>query len=210
MRSTLNAIMQSDGHPRRTFLAPSRNQRERLEHAPMQACQLKDARRVLVTGNAGAGKTRVAQLLAAHLAMPYIGLDLIVWKPGWVSTSKAERSQHESAVARAPSWVVDGVSPIILDAADVVVFLDYPRPVCLWRALKRNVPYLFRSRPGLPANCPEILILPTLLKIIWRFPSRLRPLIFSACAHGKKPLIHVRSNKELARLLMSLGAAESW
>ncbi len=142
--------------------------------------------------------------------MPYVGLDLIVWKPGWATTPKAERSKQESAIASAPSWVVDGVSLIILEAADVVVFLDYPRRVCFWRALKRNVPYLFRSRPGLPANCPEILILPTLLKIIWRFPSRLRPVIFNACAHGRKPLIHVRSNKELARLLTSVGAAESW
>lgn len=203
-----NSVVQNEKPPRRTLLTPSRHHREPLQQQLTQVCELKDARRILVTGNAGSGKTRFAQQLAANVGMPYIGLDMIVWKPGWVTTPKAERSQQESAIASAPSWVVDGVSQVILEAADVVVFLDYSRPVCLWRALKRNMPYLFRSRPGLPASCPEILILPTLLKIIWRFPSRLHPLIFNACAHGKRPLIHVRSNKELGRLLISLGALE--
>lgn len=190
----------------RKFLMSSRDQRELLQHGSTQALQLKNARRVWVTGNAGAGKTRLAQQLAAQMEMPYIGLDLVVWKPGWVPTPRAERHRQESAIASIPRWIVDGVSLIILDAADVVVFLDYPRPVCFWRAMRRNVPYLFRSRPGLPENCPEIRVVPTLLKIIWRFPIRLRPMILDACISSGKPLIRVRSHRDLDRLLDSMGA----
>jgi len=188
---------------------PSRDQREQLQRESTHAFQLENARRVLVIGNAGAGKTRLAQQLAARMAMPYIGLDRVVWKPGWVPTPKAERHQEEWAIATLPRWIVDGVSLVVLDAADVVVFLDYTRPVCFWRALRRNVPYLFRSRPGLPENCPEIRVVPTLLKIIWRFPIRLRPVILDVCISSGKTLIRMRSPRELETLLDSMGATRA-
>jgi len=174
-----------------------------------QHLDLGDAQRILVTGNAGSGKTWVATQLAARMGMPAIGLDLIVWRPGWLRTPIAERHQQESAIAAAPAWIVDGVSLSILDAADTVVFLDYSRPICCWRALRRNVRYLFHSRPGLPENCPEIRIVGTLLKIIWRFPHRIRPKILEACAGREKRLIHIRNNKDLARLLNSTEMASA-
>ena len=163
-------------------------------------------RRILVTGNAGSGKTSVAQLLASQTALVYIGLDSIVWKPGWLKTPAPERQEKESAIAETPTWVVDGVSLLILRAADTVVFLDYPRYKCFWRVLFRNIPYLFRSRPGLPERCPEISIVPTLIKIIWRFPQKVRPGILSECHATGKRVVQIRSNSELKRFLSSVGA----
>jgi hypothetical protein len=57
---------------------------------------------------------------------------------------------------------------VVRESADLIVFLDYPRWVSFWRCAKRNWRYLFRSRPGLPENCPEIRIVPTLIRIIWQ------------------------------------------
>jgi adenylate kinase family enzyme len=163
-------------------------------------------RRILVTGNAGAGKTSVAQLLAAQIGLPYVGLDGIVWRAGWVKTPAPERKEKEFAISESPTWVVDGVSLLILGAADTVIFLDYPRYTCFWRVLCRNIPYLFRSRPGLPERCPEISIVPTLVKIIWQFPQRVRPRILSECQITGKCTVHIRSNGELKQFLSSVGA----
>lgn len=141
-----------------------------------------------------------------HTALAYIGLDSIVWKPGWSKTPALERQEKESAIAETPTWVVDGVSLLILRAADTVVFLDYPRYKCFWRVLCRNIHYLFRSRPGLPEHCPEISIVPTLIKIIWRFPQKVRPRILSECHATGKRVVQIRNNSELKRFLSSVGA----
>ena len=103
--------------------------------------------RILVTGNAGSGKTSVAYVLATELNLPYVGLDSIVWKAGWVKTPAHERREKELQIAERASWVVDGVSDILLQAADIVLFLDIPRSRCFYQAFMRNLPYHFRSRP---------------------------------------------------------------
>jgi len=157
--------------------------------------------RVLVTGNAGSGKTTVAITLADLLNLPYSGLDAIVWQPGWIKTPKHSRDACEVAIAKRSSWVVDGVSEIMLEAADTVIFLDFPRYTCYWRVLVRNLPFLFRSRPGLPAHCPEILVMPRLVKLIWRFPKWVRPSILETGRDEAKRFIHIRSSKELLQLV---------
>jgi adenylate kinase family enzyme len=159
-------------------------------------------RRILVTGNAGSGKTSVAKLLSSQIALSYIGLDGIVWKSGWVKTPLRERQEEETEIAETPAWVVDGVSILVLRAADTVVFLDYPRYTCFWRVLCRNVPYLFRSRPGLPQGCPEISIVPTLAKTIWQFPKMMRPEILRMGKH----VVHIRNDRELKLFLNTVEA----
>jgi len=161
--------------------------------------------RILATGNAGSGKTSLAHLLAIQNDLPYFGLDSIVWKPGWVKTPGPERQEKELAIINNPAWVIDGVSLTALDAAEIVIFLDYPRYKCLWRALLRNLPYLFHSRPGLPEGCPEISVVPTLLRIIWRFPKHVRPKILAACCEANKYILHIRNNDDLKRFLASAG-----
>ncbi|MEC5385801.1 hypothetical protein VVD49_08700 [Uliginosibacterium sp. H3] len=159
--------------------------------------------RILVIGNAGSGKSTLTASLAANTGLPNTGLDKVVWQAGWGRTPRAERLAQEQAIAAGSAWIVDGVSDLLLDAADTVIFLDYSRRRCFWRVLCRNLPYLFRSRPGLPERCPEILIVPTLVKIIWRFPKNVRPKILAACRSQGKKLFHIRNDRELRDLLSS-------
>lgn len=161
-------------------------------------------RRVLVTGNAGSGKTTLAAALGARLGLEVIGLDRVVWRPGWQKAPPEERRAAEAEIAARPAWVVDGVSRTILAAADLVVFLDLPRPVCLWRALRRSLPHLLRSRPELPERCPEILILPHLVRLIWRFPTQTLPGILAG-VQGRR-FVHLRSAAEVRALLAAVKA----
>jgi adenylate kinase family enzyme len=126
--------------------------------------------RINVTGNAGAGKSTLTQQLGEVLDLPVFSLDSIVWQPGWQKTPALERQAREQQLIDQPSWIIDGVSVRIRQASDIVVFLDVPRHVCAWRAVKRSVRYFNCTRPGLPPNCPEWRILPRLMVIIWQFP----------------------------------------
>ena len=153
--------------------------------------------RILVTGNAGSGKSTFARRLGTALDLPVFGLDRVVWQPGWRKTPAGERAAMIAELCAGPEWVIDGVSHEILAAADIVVFLDVPRLVSIGRCARRTWRYLFRSRPGLPENCPEISIIPQLLKIIWRFPTAVRPQILAAMGKRNGGAFIVRNNREL-------------
>lgn len=166
--------------------------------------------RILVTGNAGSGKSTLARKIAAQLGLPCHSLDRIVWQAGWKKTPKDERDHQVRALTDQERWVIDGVSYAVQEAADTVVFLDVPRRVSFWRVLKRNWRYAFRSRPELPPGCPEILIVPTLCRIIWNFPRAIRPEILKRMekAQASQRSFHVTSGEDLARLLAALGCTQ--
>ncbi|MEM8769819.1 MAG: topology modulation protein [Pseudomonadota bacterium] len=162
--------------------------------------------RIHVTGNAGAGKTTLAAELGRVLNLPVFGLDAVVWQPGWRKTPPPVRAAAERALVVQQQWVIDGVSHDVREAADLVIFLDRPRWRCLQQAVKRNLPYLFRSRPGLPDACPEIRILPTLVSMIWRFPARIRGQLLNEAQAMPDRYRILRSRKETRRFLEELAA----
>lgn len=139
-------------------------------------------RRVLVTGNAGAGKTTLARRLGERLGREVLGLDRVVWRPGWLKPPRDEVEAELVAIAERPEWIVDGVSRTLWQAADLVVFLDVSRGRALGRALVRTLRAPLGTRPGLPPNCPEYRVLPKLLRIIWNYPLRVRPLLLEDAA----------------------------
>jgi adenylate kinase family enzyme len=157
-----------------------------------------------VTGNAGAGKTTLATTLGQALDLPVFHLDSIVWQPGWRKTPPDERDRQEAELIEGQDWVIDGVSDQVRGAADLVVFLDVPRYRCLGRVFRRNLPYLFRSRPGLPAGCPEILIIPRLIRMILRFPHRVRARIRSEASSSVR-FRWIRSAEDMEQLGTELG-----
>jgi len=144
--------------------------------------------KINVTGSAGAGKTTFAKRLAHDLGIPALHLDAIVWQPGWQKTPPMQRQALESEMMSQADWVIDGVSEQVRQQADLVIVLTTPRARCMKQALARNLPYLFKSRPGLPENCPEILILPKLVQMIWRYPKLLKPIFVAEAEHSEKYL----------------------
>lgn len=153
----------------------------------------------MITGNAGSGKTTLSYKLAKILErQDVISLDKIVWKPGWVLVNKQEKEMELAKISKTKTWIVDGVAKTILEAADTILFLDYPRHVCFWRAFKRNCKYIFKSRPELPERCPEILVIGKLIKIIWGFPKIARPNILKHFKENpQKNIFHITNDCEL-------------
>tara|TARA_R110000868_G_scaffold50530_3_gene161403 strand:+ start:5545 stop:6057 length:513 start_codon:yes stop_codon:yes gene_type:complete len=162
--------------------------------------------KILVTGNAGSGKSTFATKLGEKTGLPVFGLDNIVWRSGWVKTPRDEINAQIQDLIAQPAWIIDGVSSLVERTADTVVFLDISSVRCTWNCAKRNWRYFFRSRPGLPDNCPEILIVPQLLKIIWRFNANVRPDILErmARAHAVQTYYRGRNSMELAKITDSL------
>ena len=133
--------------------------------------------RIHVTGNAGSGKSTFASNVGDILGINVYSLDKVVWQSRWRKTPSEERTILEGQLVAKDQWIIEGVSTIVRQAADIIVLLDLPRSACYARCATRNWRYLFSSRPGLPDNCPEIRIIPKLIRIIWRFPAMVRPAI---------------------------------
>jgi len=97
----------------------------------------------VVSSTSGSGKTTVARALACRFDVPYVELDALVHGPGWVETPDEELVARVAPVVATDGWVIDGIywhklGHLVVDAADVVVWLDLPVRVWLPRLLRRT------------------------------------------------------------------------
>lgn len=137
-------------------------------------------RRVLVLGCPGAGKSTLARTLGEALSLPVVHLDKLWWKSGWINRTAEEFDALLDAVLLGEDWVIDGnylrTLPRRLERCDAVVLLDYPRRLCLFRALRRILTWRGRTRPDMAADCPERLD-GEFVRWIWDFPRTQRPQV---------------------------------
>jgi adenylate kinase family enzyme len=102
-------------------------------------------RRVAVRGGTGSGKSTFARELAARLGVPYVELDALHHGPNWQEASAEElRASVVAALDDERGWVVDGnydgkLGTLVLDRADLIVWLDLPLRVKFPRLLRRTV-----------------------------------------------------------------------
>ena len=163
-------------------------------------------RRVAVIGCGGAGKSTFARALGARTGLPVIHLDEEHWRPGWVEPPDAEWAARVRALTERPQWIIDGnyrgTMGIRIAAADVVVFLDLPRLVCLAGVLRRNLGN--RGRAVQAPGCPEHLDL-AFLRWIWRYPRTDRPRVLRLLAEaGPGARVHrLRSRRAVRAFLAS-------
>jgi hypothetical protein len=154
--------------------------------------------KILITGNAGSGKTTFSKVLAKHIHLPRYGLDSIVWKSGWKKTSDEEKREKIQSLIDKDSWIIDGVSGQAFRAANVVYFLDISLRRCLFNILRRFLLNGFKTREGLPSNCPEYIGAIKAIQVALLYQRHTRPWILEMIkASPEKEIIWVTSHKDL-------------
>ena len=101
-----------------------------------------DARRILVYGVTGSGKSTLARRLGEILGIAATSVDDITWNPGWVPTPTDVQLAYFDELTQRDAWILDSAygawRHLVLERADLVVALDYPRLTSLVRLLRRT------------------------------------------------------------------------
>jgi adenylate kinase family enzyme len=168
-------------------------------------------KKVMIIGAPGAGKSTLARTLHTITKLPVIHLDLLFWKPGWRETPKAAWIALQQEIIQGEEWIIDGTYQSTVDvrlgAADVVIFLDMPRFLYLWRVIKRHILYWGRSRPDLAKGCPEKITW-SYLQEVWNFPVNEREILIEKLSDlsGQKQIIWLTSARRVSAFVKELRA----
>ena len=124
--------------------------------------------KIAILGHSGSGKSTLARQLGEKYGLPVLHFDAIHFLPGWVETDRPYKREKvtEFLDANPDGWVMDGnyfkiCAQRRFQEADHILYLDFPRRVCLPRVLKRWLTYKGKTRPDMGPGCDE--------KVDWEF-----------------------------------------
>jgi len=150
---------------------------------------------IMIVGSAGSGKSTLATKIAALTGGRVVHMDHIYWNPGWEKRTDEEiYALVEEAIAT-DGWIIEGngskTHELRWRRAHMIIWLDLPRWLCLWRAAKRMVKNYGRSRPDMAPGCDDRFSW-ALVRWIWDFPQKNGPKVERLFEVSKNHCLHSR------------------
>ena len=134
------------------------------------------ADRILVYGVTGSGKTSIAERISTATTIPWYSVDDLTWEPGWKPVAEDEQRRRIAAICAGERWVLDTAYGVWLDVplarVQVIVALDFPRWLSLFRLIRRSVARAIDGQPICNGNRESFrLLLSADSIIVWHFRS---------------------------------------
>jgi len=86
-------------------------------------------RRINVIGTSGSGKSTFARRLAHQLDLPYVEMDALFWRPGWLESDDPSLFARLQRALSQPGWVLDGnynrTTAMKWQRVEMIVWVDY-------------------------------------------------------------------------------------
>ncbi len=114
-----------------------------LMSARSQTFDRRTVRRIHIIGGPASGKTALARRLGASLDLPVYHLDTVCYEgPLRVRRDLETRSADVSRIASEAAWIAEGThiwwTDELLRRAEMIVWLDIPGRIALWRIILRH------------------------------------------------------------------------
>ena len=160
--------------------------------------------RIIIVGNNGSGKSYLSRELSVITSLPLVHLDIEFWGPNWEKPPKEEWIKKQTELISKEKWIIDGnhtdTMELRFEKADIIIFLDINRFVCLDSVFKR----LSKKRSDWPQYLEEKLDRGffQLCKGLWSFPKTRKHTILDL--HKKyhyKPFVVIESRRKMKKLL---------
>jgi adenylate kinase family enzyme len=162
--------------------------------------------RIMLFGRPGSGKSTFANALHKITGLPLHHLDKYYFVENWVERDRQEFLDIQQSIVDTDSWIIDGNSIKSLEMryakADLVLYVNFPRWICLYRILKR---ILF---PNTKINdraegCRDSLSW-KLLEYTWTFDQRVEKSIEYLCKkYPDIKFVKIRNDRILQNLKLS-------
>lgn len=163
--------------------------------------------RILIIGSGGAGKSTLARHLGEKTGLPVHHMDKFFWLPGWVEPDQAEFTDRLMQVTKSDAWIIDGnynsTLPLRLPYAQAIIYMDFPRTVCLFNVIKRWIINHGSTRPDMAPGCNEKIDL-EFLKWIWTFRKTYHQHYVNILNKAGKPVLHFTNHRQVKAFLSSL------
>eukprot|EP01064_Diplonema_japonicum_P034879 TRINITY_DN7369_c0_g1_i1.p1 TRINITY_DN7369_c0_g1~~TRINITY_DN7369_c0_g1_i1.p1 ORF type:complete len:197 (+),score=16.16 TRINITY_DN7369_c0_g1_i1:38-628(+) len=118
--------------------------------------------KIQILGHSGCGKSTLGRQLASHYNIPCLHLDSVYFMEDWEGRGTDEACQiiADFLEKQSGEWVIEGnyhkfLLNERLEQADMIVYLNYNRFLCFYRAFMRSVQYRGVTRPDMSAGCIE-------------------------------------------------------
>ncbi|MFS8147571.1 AAA family ATPase [Rhizobium sp. BR 249] len=181
--------------------------RQQITDIEQAAALIRTARRILVVGCSGGGKSTLSMKIAKRFGLSYISLDRDVrWLPGWIQRDRVEQINIIASRILEDRWIMDGTSTSTFDLrlprTDFVIWVRMPRLLCIWGAISRWAKWIGRIRPEMAPGCIEKIDW-EFLHFIWTFEEKFAPRIVAGIAeHGPDvPILQLKSRRQMRELL---------
>ncbi|NPD88920.1 MAG: hypothetical protein HGN29_09345 [Asgard group archaeon] len=169
-------------------------------------------KRIVVIGNAAAGKSNFSMRVNEITNIPVYHLDKILWKKDWERTSEEEFTFRHDEILKEDSWIIDGVAykstyPKRFSRADTIIFLDTPLEECKERGLQRMKEDIERPNPYVTEGCRYPLeFIKEQNDVIELFHNEYRKYILEMIEQYKKEktVILLKTNKDTQNFLETL------
>jgi adenylate kinase family enzyme len=173
----------------------------------------REARRVMLYGVTGAGKTTAAARISEATGIPWVSVDDLTWEPGWVAVPPEEQRRLVTEICAGDTWLLDTAYGDWLDVpmarVELVVALDYPRWLSLQRLVRRTLARVLDKKTICNGNTETLRQMLGSDSIIrWHFRSfaRKRERIAAWAADPAGPrVLRFTTPRELDRWIAGLG-----
>lgn len=160
--------------------------------------------RVMIVGAPGSGKSTLARRLGDLSGLPVFHMDHIHWKPGWEERTRPEKIALAQAVEAQAAWIFEGGLSSTFDAraarADLIVWLDLPIVLRLWRVATRTWKDYGKTRVDLTEGCEEYFD-PEFYRYILTTRRRNRARLARLMEEAKTPYHRFRTRKAVSTWL---------
>ena len=164
--------------------------------------------KIAIVGYSGSGKSTLARFLGEKYGLPVLHLDQLHWLPGWQERDPADEQRRMTAFLNENAgWVIDGNYANIVYArrlaeADRIIWLNFNRVNCLYRACRRYLAYHGCTRESMAFDCAEKLDLEFVRWILADGRSPIHRARYAAIAKKyPEKLVILKNQRELTRFM---------
>lgn len=178
----------------------------------MKSFPVNIAKKMLIVGGSGAGKSTFSKKLAVATGIELHHLDKYFWKAGWVETDKTEWNNKLDELLSGEQWIIEGNFKGSFRkralCADRIFMFDLPTTKLLTGISKRYLKSKFKKekRTDITEGCIEYFD-PAFIHFVMTFNKKVRPVMFQILEEinfNKENLIIFRSRQEADAYLRTL------